>query len=156
MSSLLQREKRPDGTSGTRRQSETDGSSIAESGLFRIARVLFGAVLAFMATDNLRNLEGRVQYAEMKNAPVPSFSVPAISGGLLFGGIGVALWRVPAASAAAIAGFFASVTPVMHDFWNVDDPEEKQQQLTDFSKNTALLGAALAFLKLGRAQESDA
>lgn len=155
MSSLLQREKRPDSTSGTRRQSETDASSITESGLFRIARVLFGAVLAFMATDNLRNLEGRVQYAEMKNAPAPSFSVPAISGGLLFGGIGIALWRVPAASAAAIAGFFASVTPVMHDFWNVDDPEEKQQQITDFSKNTALLGAALAFLKLGRTQESD-
>jgi len=156
MSSLLQRETRPDSTSGTRRQSETDASSIPESALFRIARVLFGVVLAFMASDNLQNLEDRVQYAEMKNAPVPSFSVPAISGGLLFGGIGIALWRVPAASAAAVAGFFATATPLMHDFWNIDDPEEKQQQINDFSKNTALLGAALVFVQLGRSTEPDA
>jgi len=73
MSSLLQRETRPDSTSGTRRQSETDASSIPESALFRIARVLFGVVLAFMASDNLQNLEDRVQYAEMKNAPVRRF-----------------------------------------------------------------------------------
>ncbi|WP_226042006.1 DoxX family membrane protein [Natrinema sp. DC36] len=156
ISKLLQRETQRDSTSETRRRSETDASSITESGLFRIARVLFGAVLAFMATDNLRNLEGRVQYAEMKNAPAPSFSVPAISGGLLFGGIGIALWRVPAASAAAVAGFFVTTTPLMHDFWNIDDPEAKQQQLNDFSKNTALLGAALAFVQLGRSTESDA
>jgi uncharacterized membrane protein YphA (DoxX/SURF4 family) len=109
-----------------------------------------------MASDNLQNLEDRVKYAEMKNAPVPSFSVPAISGGLLFGGIGIALWRVPAASAAAVAGFFATATPLMHDFWNIDDPEEKQQQINDFSKNTALLGAALVFVQLGRSTEPDA
>lgn len=155
LSDLLQRETRRDSTNESRRRSETDGRSMVQSGPFRLARVLFGAVLAFMATDNLRNLEGRVQFAEMKDVPVPSFSVPAISGGLLFGSIGVALWRVPAASAAAVAGFFATATPLMHDFWNVDDSEAKQQQINDFSKNTALLGAALAFVQLGRSTESD-
>jgi len=44
----------------------------------------------------------------------------------------------------------------MHDFWNIDDPEEKQQQINDFSKNTALLGAALVFVQLGRSTEPDA
>ncbi|WP_222918525.1 DoxX family protein [Natrinema sp. SYSU A 869] len=154
MSSLLQRENQRSSDSEPLRRSETDEGSIVASGVFRLARVLFGAVLAFMATDNLRNLEGRIQYAESKNAPVPSLSVPAISGGLLFGSLGIALWRVPAASAAAVASFFAGVTPLMHDFWNVDDPEEKQQQIIEFSKNTALLGAALAFLQLGRSQNS--
>ncbi|PGF18394.1 DoxX family protein [Natrinema sp. CBA1119] len=156
MTDLLQRETRRGSPSESPRRSETDASSIPENGLFRIARVLFGAVLAFMATDNLRSLEGRVQFAETKGVPVPSFSVPAISGGLLFGGIGIALWRVPAASAAAVAGFFATATPLMHDFWNIDDPEAKQQQINDFSKNTALLGAALAFVQLGRSTEPDA
>ncbi|MBZ6496617.1 DoxX family protein [Natrinema longum] len=134
------------------RQSESNGGSVAESGPFRLARVLFGAVLAFMATDNFRNLEERIQYAESKHAPVPSLSVPAISGGLLFGSVGIVLWRMPVASAAAVAVFFGSVTPLLHDFWNVDDPEEKQQELIEFSKNAALLGAALAFLQLGRSQ----
>jgi hypothetical protein len=42
------------------------------------------------------------------------------------------------------------VTPILHDFWNHDDPEQRQQELQQFLKNTALLGAALAFLRLGR------
>ncbi|WP_211290180.1 hypothetical protein [Natrinema ejinorense] len=103
-----------------------------------------------MATDDLRNFEERIRYAESKNAPAPSLSVPAISGGLLFGSVGIALWRVPVASAAAVAVFFGSVTPLLHDFWNVDGPAE--QEIIEFSKNVALLGAALAFLQLGRSQ----
>ena len=125
-------------------------TSVVDSRMFRLGRMLFGGVLAFMAIDNLRNLDERIQYAESKGAPFPDRSVPAISAGLLLGSIGVALWRLPSLASAAVAWFFASVTPVMHDFWNLDDPEQKQQQLIHFLKNTALLGAALAFLKLGR------
>lgn len=121
-----------------------------KSPLFRLGRALFGGVLAFMAFDNITNLEERIGYAESKGAPYPEVSVPTASGGLLLGGIGVALWRLPSAAAAAVAWFFVSVTPVMHDFWAVDDPEQKQQQLLHFLKNTALLGAALTFVRLGR------
>lgn len=117
-----------------------------------LARVLFGGVLALVATDNRRNLEGRIQYAETKDVPVPSPSVPGSNGGLPFGSVGIALWHAPAV--AAVSGFFVGVTPLMHDFWTVDDPDERQQQVIEFSKNTALLGAALAVLQLGRSQES--
>ncbi|ELY64564.1 DoxX family protein [Natrinema versiforme] len=147
------RQDRQDSAGGTLHRTATDEDSIASSGPFRLGRVLFGAVLAFMAVDNLRNLEERVQYAESKNAPMPSLSVPATSGGLLFGGIGVALWRVPAASAAAVAAFFVGATPLMHDFWSVDDPELRQQEFFHFAKNAALLGAALAFVKLGLSED---
>lgn len=121
--------------------------------LFDAGRALFGGILAFMAVDNLRNLEGRVEYAEAKDAPAADRTVPGVSAGLLAGGIGVALWRLPALSAAAIAGFFASVTPVMHDFWNAEDAEERQQELVHFLKNSALFGAGLAFLHLARREE---
>jgi len=152
MSSLLQRET--DRSSDPEAAAATDERAVTESGLFRLGRTLFGAVLAFMAVDNLRNLEERVQYAESKDAPAPSLSVPATSGGLLIGGIGVALWRVPASAAAAVAAFFAAATPVMHDFWNVDDPELRQQEFFHFAKNAALLGAAIAFLRLALSEES--
>lgn len=131
------------------RQEETEPLD-ADSPLFRVSRAVFGGVLAFTAVDNLLNLEERVQYAESKGAPAPDVTVPAMSGGLLLGGLGVTLWRLPSAAAALVAWFFVSVTPIMHDFWNLDDPEEKQQQLIHFLKNTALFGAALAFLKFGR------
>ncbi|SEV86980.1 DoxX family protein [Natrinema salifodinae] len=157
MHSLLQQQRERESDSGPRSRNESGGTNrqLAETTLFRLGRFIYGAILAFMAADNLRNLEGRVQYAEAKGAPAPSFSVPAISGGLLFGSAGVALWRAPVASAAAVAGFFAGVTPVMHDFWNIDDPEEQQQEFIGFAKNTALLGAALTFLQLGRSQQSE-
>ncbi|SDR09821.1 DoxX family membrane protein [Natronobacterium texcoconense] len=144
---LTQREQRQD--TGVLERAKTD-DDVATSPLFRLGRVLFGVVLAFNAVDNLRNLEERIAFAESKDAPKPRLSVPAISGGLLFGGVGIALWRVPTAAAAAVAGFLVGVTPLMHDFWNVDDPEEKQNQLFHFLKNGALLGAALAFLHVGR------
>lgn len=153
MRNPFQRETRDSNERGPLRRSQTDETSIASSGPFRLGRVLFGAVLAFMAVDNLRNLEERIQYAESKNAPIPSLSVPATSGGLLFGGLGVALWRVPATSAAAVAAFFVGATPLMHDFWAVDDPELRQQEFFHFAKNAALLGAALAFVKLGLSED---
>lgn len=132
------------------RPSEPSEQSITDATLFRLGCGLFGAILAFTAFDNLRNVEDQVEYADARNAPAPELTVPAVSSALLVGSIGVALWRVPATSAAAVAWFFVSVTPVMHDFWNEDDAEQRQQQFIQFLKNGALLGAALAFLGLGR------
>ena len=131
-------------------QSDVNEGSVVDTLLFRLGRGLFGGILAFMALDNLRQLNERIAYAKSKGAPYPDVSVPAVSGGLLLGSLGVALWRLPSVAAALVAWFFVSVTPVMHDFWALDDPEQKQQQIFHFLKNTALFGAALAFLKLGR------
>lgn len=131
----------------------TDGESVTDTALFRLGRVLFGGVLAFNAIDNLRNLEERIGYAEFKGAPEPDRTVPAASVGLLLGGLGVVLWKLPAAAALGIAGFLAGTTPVMHDFWNQDDEESKQQEQIQFLKNTALFGAALAFARVARRTE---
>lgn len=148
--SILSRSEQQGTDSDTVQRSGTTETDVTETTVFRLGRALFGGILAFNAVDNLRNLEGRIAYAEAKNTPKPDLSVPAISGGLLLGGLGVVFWRAPAAAAAAIASFLIGVTPVMHDFWNVDDPEQKQQEMINFLKNTALLGAALAFFKIGQ------
>jgi hypothetical protein len=36
------------------------------------------------------------------------------------------------------------VSPLIHDFWNVEDPQQRQNDMANFSKNIALAGAALA------------
>lgn len=124
-------------------------SQKTDSTTFRLARVLFGGVLAFMAMNNFRDLERYTQFAESKGAPMAETTVPLISGSLLFGGLGIALWKLPRLAAGAVATFFLSTTPVMHDFWAIDDEQEQEQQLFHFLKNTALLGAALGFLRVG-------
>ena len=113
--------------------------------LSTIGRALFGGVLAFMAFDNFRDIEGTIAYADANGVPVAGKLVPFASGALLFGGGALATGKARPLAAGAIATFFVGVTPGMHDFWNMDDDQREGQQI-HFLKNLALLGAALSFL----------
>jgi hypothetical protein len=48
--------------------------------------------------------------------------------------------------ALSILGFLATVSPIMHDFWNQKDPNQKQNEMIHFMKNMALLGGTLGLL----------
>lgn len=109
-----------------------------------LGRALFGGVLAFMAFDNLRDLDGSIEYAEAKDVPMADKLVPFSSGMLLFGGTAIAIGRVPRLAAGAIATWFIGVTPLMHDFWNMED-DQREQQMIHFLKNLIMLGAAFVF-----------
>jgi uncharacterized membrane protein YphA (DoxX/SURF4 family) len=52
----------------------------------------------------------------------------------------------PKWGAIALLGFLAGVTPVMHDFWRNEDPNERTNNLANFAKNLALAGGALALM----------
>lgn len=130
--------------------SVTESTPKTRSTAFKVARVLFGGVLAFMAIDNFRDLEGTIAYAESEGAPMADRSVPFVSGSLLFGGLGIAAWKLPRLAAGAVATFLVAITPFTHDFWSVEDDQQREQQLIHFLKNVALLGAALAFLRIGQ------
>jgi len=111
-----------------------------------LGRLLFGSGLAVLAGRNLTNLQGRIDYADAKGVPFAEQLVPVSSGLLLGGGIGIALWKLPRLAAAGVAAFLLGVTPVMHDFWNVDE-ESRGEELTSFVQNVTLLGAAIAFFR---------
>lgn len=115
----------------------------------RVARLLFGGVLAFSAIDNLRELDDMIEYARANNAPSPEQTVPAVSGSLLVGSIGIVFWQRPKVAALSVLTFLVSTTPVMHDFWAVEE-DRKEMELTHFIKNLGLIGGALAFLGLAQ------
>lgn len=117
--------------------------------LATLGRGLFGGVLAFMGLNSFQGMEGQIEYADSKEVPMPEFLVPFSHGMLALGGLGIALWRRPVLSAGAVVTFFAGVTPQMHDFWNFEG-DQKQGEMINFLKNTALFGAALAFLATGK------
>lgn len=142
-----QTERRP--TIGDRAGSKSAVTSLA----FRMGRLLYGGVLTMMAIEGLRNAKERAQYAEAKNVPIPKLATDVSHSLLLFGGVGITLWRAPSVAAGAVVSFFAGTTPAMHDFWSVDDPEQRQQQQIHFLKNAALLGTAL--LLLGVAERGE-
>lgn len=95
------------------------------------------------------NLDGRISYADAKGVPKADTLVPAASGLLLGGGLGISAWKLPKVSAGSVAAFFIGVTPLMHNFWAVED-EQRGEELTAFLQNLALFGAALAFFQRAR------
>ena len=117
--------------------------------LFLLGRILFGATLAFMGLNHFMDLETMAGYAEFKGLPAPQFSVIASGAVLVLGGIGVAAGAFPVVSAGALAVFLLVSAVTMHDFWSMDDPEEKQNEMTSFLKNVYGAGAALALLAVG-------
>ena len=128
---------------GDERRGADRGRSLGPPSL--LARLLYGGVLIFTGLNHFRNVESMTGYAESKGVPMADLAVPFSGGMLVTGGLGIILWRLPRLAAGAAVTFFVGATPVMHDFWNVDEGE-KQQQMNHFLKNVGLLGAALAFL----------
>lgn len=116
---------------------------------FLVARVLFGGVLAFMGLTHYLQRESMTGYAAHKGIPAPSVAVIGSGTLLAAGGIGLIVGVFPILSAAAVAVFLVTSAVVMHDFWNVADPEEQQAEMTQFLKNAALTGGALALLAVG-------
>lgn len=115
---------------------------------FLLGRVLFGGVLAFNGVNHFLNADGMAEMAGANGVPAPRAMVYATGALLLAGGLSVVLGVYPALGALALLAFLLVTTPWIHDFWNLDDPEERQQQMTHFLKNTALVGGAFLFLGL--------
>ncbi|MFC4247984.1 DoxX family protein [Natribaculum luteum] len=112
-----------------------------------VARIAFGGVLAFTGLNHFMTTEQMVGYADAKGVPLPTVSVLGSGAMLVLGGLGIALGAFAAVSAAAIAAFLLVATPMMHDFWNVPEAEQ-QSEMTQFLKNAALFGGAIAFAVL--------
>ncbi|WP_280587787.1 DoxX family membrane protein [Halorubrum sp. Boch-26] len=117
--------------------------------LFLLGRILFGATLAFMGLNHFMDLDTMAGYAEFKGLPAPRFSVVASGLVLVLGGLGVVVGAFPVLAAGALAFFLLVSAVTMHDFWSMDDPEEKQNEMTSFLKNVYGAGAAIALLAVG-------
>jgi uncharacterized membrane protein YphA (DoxX/SURF4 family) len=111
-------------------------------------RVAFGGLLAFAGLNHFLNAGEMADYAESKGVPAPGVGVVASGTMLVLGGVGILLGAYPTLAAGMVATFFVVVTPVMHDFWNAPG-DRREDEFTDFLKNTELFGAALVFLALG-------
>lgn len=117
---------------------------------FLLARVLFGAVLGYLALGNLLDLAGSVAYADAKGVPLAGVSVPLGSLVLLAGAGSLVVGAYPAVGAVAVAAFLVVVTPAMHDFWTLEGQDARNERV-HFLKNAGLLAAALVFLALASA-----
>ncbi len=112
--------------------------------LFLIGRIAFGGFFLYNGINHIQQRESMKQYAGAKNVPKPEAAVMASAALLILGGASIIAGVQPNLGALAVVAFLATVSPTMHDFWSVDDPSRRQNEMIHFSKNMALLGAAIA------------
>ncbi len=113
---------------------------------FLIGRLVFGGFFLYNGINHLKQRKQLAQYAESKNVPMAEAVVASTGVVLIAGGTSILLGVKPKLGTAAIAGFLAGVSPVMHNFWSVQEPGERLNEMINFSKNMALLGSALALM----------
>jgi len=113
---------------------------------FLIGRLLFGGYFLYSGINHLKNRKQMTPYVESKGVPAPELSVLASGIPLIIGGTSLLLGVKPKLGAAAILGFLAGVSPIMHDFWRQEDPGQRQNEMVNFMKNAALAGGALALM----------
>jgi putative oxidoreductase len=111
-----------------------------------LGRMIFGGFFLYNGFNHLKDYKQMAQYAKAKHVPVPEAAVLATGVMLTAGGASILLGAKPRLGALAILSFLGTVSPAMHDFWNDQDPGQKQNNLAHFMKNMALLGGALSML----------
>lgn len=116
--------------------------SKAERGALAVGRALFGGYFLYNGINHFTSTGMLAGYAESKGVPVPRAAVLVSGALLLLGGASVLLGTRPKTGASLIATFLLGVSPQMHAFWTIDDPQERMPELVNFTKNMALVGGA--------------
>jgi uncharacterized membrane protein YphA (DoxX/SURF4 family) len=110
--------------------------------MLTVGRAVLGGFFIYNAVNHFMNRDMLTAYAKSKQVPAAELAVPVSGALLLLGGVSVLTGMRPKIGASFIGLFLAGVTPKMHDFWAVEDPQQRTQEVVNFTKNVALLGAA--------------
>ncbi len=111
---------------------------------FLLGRLMFGGYFLYSGIHHFQEHEALAQYTKAKNVPKADLAVTASGVMLIIGGTSILLGIKPKVGAALIAGFLAGVSPLIHDFWKQENPQQRMNDMVNFSKNAALMGGAIA------------
>ena len=117
---------------------------------FLIGRVIVGGFFLMNAFNHFAQFNMMTGYAKSKGVPAPALAVGG-SGVLLFlGGLSLLLGYHPTIGAGLLVIFLLGVSFGIHNFWTVQDQQEKMGEMVNFLKNMAILGLLLMTLAIPR------
>ena len=113
-----------------------------------IGRILYAFLFISSGIAHFAQRKSMAEYAAAKGVPASMASV--LGGGvlLLAGGIGVLLGIWADLGALLLVIFLVPTAVLMHGFWKVTEPQARMMEMTQFSKDIALAGAALMLFAL--------
>lgn len=116
--------------------------------LFLLGRAIFGGYFLYNGINHFANETMMSQYAGSKGVASPDAAVTASGALLLAGGLSVLTGLKPRQGLAAIIGFLIPVSLQMHRFWDEQEPQKRMAEMVNFTKNMALVGAALMMMQV--------
>jgi putative oxidoreductase len=120
---------------------------------FLIGRILYGGFFLMGGLNHFRNLGMMSGFTASKGVPAAKPAVVLSGLLILIGGLSVIVgWHVRI-GLACIVLFLVPVTFLMHNFWIEKEMMPRINQVVNFQKNVALLGAALMMLMIPRPWE---
>jgi putative oxidoreductase len=108
-----------------------------------IGRIVFCYLFISSGVNHIMHRKMMAGYAGSKGVPQAMVAVLVSGAMILVGGIFVLLGIWADLGALLIAAFCFPTAVLMHGFWKETDPQAKMMEMVQFSKDTALGGAAL-------------
>ena len=113
-----------------------------------IGRIILGGFFLYGGIHHFTSLEYMAGYAKMKGTPAPKAAVAGTGLLLVLGGLSLLLGALPMIGCILLLIFLFGVSPVMHNFWSIQDPQQRAGEMVNFTKNIALGGAVLMILTM--------
>jgi len=119
-----------------------------QTAIFLLGRLLLGGFFLYSGYNHFKGISMMTGYVQSKGVPLPKLAVAFTGLLLLFGGLSVLSGFAPTLGALSLVLFLLPTTLMMHAFWKVEDPMARMGERVNFTKNMALLGAALLLLSI--------
>lgn len=118
--------------------------------LILTGRIIVGGFFMMNGFNHFAKLNMMAGYAGSKGMPAPKLAVGTSGVFLLLGGASMLLGYHPTIGAILLALFLLAAAFGMHNFWTVQDPQAKMNDMVHFMKDVALLGFVLMTLAIRR------
>ena len=119
-----------------------------------IGRIVFAYLFISSGVAHIMQRKAMSGYAASKGVPQAMPAVLVSGAMILLGGIMVLLGIWADLGSLLIAAFCFPTAILMHGFWKETDPQAKMMEMVQFSKDTALGGAALMLFAFFAATEN--
>jgi putative oxidoreductase len=106
-------------------------------------RLIFGGYFLYNGLNHFLERESLVEYARSKGVQSPEAAVAGSGLLILGGGLSILTGAFPKLGAGLITTFLLGVSPRMHAFWQEQEPQQRINEMVNFTKNMALVGASL-------------
>lgn len=121
----------------------------SETILSPLSRLLMGTIFVATGINKLMDRKSSIQYMQSKN--MRRMTGTMLTGAMaveLSAGLALLLGYRTKAACALLAGYLVPTSLIFHDFWR-QEGMEKQNQMTHFMKNVAIIGGLVDMSRHG-------